>query len=106
MIFTKKNSKNFPIQSLLHILFFFAIAGCKAVGPDYEGSPEMDVPENWNNDLSNEFVAQSDTQKQWWTLLDDPILNDLIDFPSFQVTLIQVHLHSQVQPPCMILKTK
>jgi outer membrane protein TolC len=79
MIFTKKNSKNFPIQSLLHILVFFAIAGCKAVGPDYEGAPEMDVPENWNNDLSNEFVEQSDTQKQWWTLLDDPILNDLID---------------------------
>ena len=79
MIFTKKNSKNFPIQFLLYLLVFSAIAGCKAVGPDYEGSPEMDVPENWNNDLSNEFVEQSDTQKQWWTLLDDPILNDLID---------------------------
>ena len=79
MIFTKKNSKNFPIKFLLYLLVFSAIAGCKAVGPDYEGSPEMDVPENWNNDLSNEFVEQSDTQKQWWTLLDDPILNDLIE---------------------------
>ena len=75
---TKENKNNFLIKSLIHLIALFFILGCKAVGPDYEGSPEMDVPDNWNNQLNNEFVEDSDYQKQWWTLLDDPVLNDLI----------------------------
>ena len=74
-----KKVNNLFIRYFLHLIILILIVGCQAVGPDYEGSPEIDVPDNWNNELNNEFSEQSDSQKQWWTLLDDPILNNLID---------------------------
>ena len=61
MIYQKKY-KNFLIKSPYSYISLFLYSGCKAVGPDYEGAPEMDVPENWNNQLNNEFVEDSDTK--------------------------------------------
>ena len=74
-----KKFNNLFIRHFPQLFILILIVGCQAVGPDYEGSPEIDVPDNWNNELNNEFSEQSDSQKQWWTLLDDPILNNLID---------------------------
>jgi len=54
------------------------LVSCKAVGPDYEGSPEIEIPDNWNNQLNSESVEDANNQKQWWRLLDDPVLNNLI----------------------------
>ena len=74
-----KKFNNLFTRHFPQVIILILIVGCQAVGPNYEGSPEMDVPENWNNELNDEFVGQSDKQKQWWTLLDDPVLNNLID---------------------------
>ena len=74
-----KKFNNLFTRYFPQVLILILIVGCQAVGPNYEGSPEMDVPENWNNELNDEFVGQGDKQKQWWTLLDDPVLNNLID---------------------------
>lgn len=74
-----KKFNNLFTRHFPQVIILILIVGCQAVGPNYEGSPEMDVPENWNNELNDEFVGQSDRQKQWWTLLDDPVLNNLID---------------------------
>lgn len=74
-----KKFNNLFTRHFPQVLILILIVGCQAVGPNYEGSPEMDVPENWNNELNDEFVGQGDKQKQWWTLLDDPVLNNLID---------------------------
>jgi len=74
-----KKFNNLFTRHFPQVIILILIVGCQAVGPNYEGSPEMDVPENWNNELNDEFVGQGDKQKQWWTLLDDPVLNNLID---------------------------
>ena len=76
---SSKKFNNLLTRHFLQLIILILIVGCQAVGPNYEGSPEMDVPENWNNELNNEYVDQGDNQKQWWTLLDDPVLNNLID---------------------------
>ena len=60
------------------MVFILFLVSCKAVGPDYEGAPELEVPENWDNQLNNEFIEASVSQTQWWTLFNDPVLNDLI----------------------------
>ena len=74
-----KKFNNLFTRHFPQVIILILIVGCQAVGPNYEGSPEMDVPENWNNELNDEFLGQGDKQKKWWTLLDDPDLNNLID---------------------------
>ena len=77
MIFTKNITKTY-LKALSHVVIILFLVSCKAVGPDYEGAPELEVPENWDNQLNNEFIEASVSQTQWWTLFNDPVLNDLI----------------------------
>ena len=73
----KINTKSF-LKTLSLLVFILFLVSCKAVGPDYEGAPELEVPENWENQLNSEFNETSASQTQWWTLFNDPVLNDLI----------------------------
>ena len=77
MIYTKNITKTY-LKALSHVVIILFLVSCKAVGPDYEGAPELEVPENWDNQLNNEFIEASVSQTQWWTLFNDPVLNDLI----------------------------
>ena len=77
MILTKNITKTY-LKALSHVVIILFLVSCKAVGPDYEGAPELEVPENWDNQLNNEFIEASVSQTQWWTLFNDPVLNDLI----------------------------
>ena len=77
MIFTKNITKTY-LKALSHVVIILFLISCKAVGPDYEGAPELEVPENWDNQLNNEFIEASVSQTQWSTLFNDPVLNDLI----------------------------
>lgn len=77
MIYTKNITKTY-LKALSHVVIILFLVSCKAVGPDYEGAPELEVPENWDNQLNNEFIEASASQTQWWTLFNDPVLNDLI----------------------------
>jgi len=77
MILTKKITKPF-FKTLNQAIIILFLVSCKAVGPDYEGAPELEVPENWENQLNNEFIEASASQTKWWTLFNDPVLNDLI----------------------------
>ena len=77
MIYTKNITKTY-LKSLSQVVIIFFLISCKAVGPDYEGAPELEVPDNWENQLNNEFIEASASQTQWWTLFNDPVLNDLI----------------------------
>ncbi len=49
------------------------LSGCATIGPDY-AVPELDVPDGWQGVTgeSDEVLAE------WWTLFDDPALNDLL----------------------------
>ena len=77
MISTKNITKTY-LKALSQVVIILFLVSCKAVGPDYEGAPELEVPENWDNQLNNEFIEASVSQTQWWTLFNDPVLNDLI----------------------------
>ena len=77
MILIKTNTKA-CLKALSQLLFILFLVSCKAVGPDYEGAPELEVPENWENQLNNEFIEASASETQWWILFNDSVLNDLI----------------------------
>jgi len=77
MILTKNITKTY-LKALSQVVIILFFVSCKAVGPDYEGAPELEVPENWENLLDNEFIEISASQTKWWTLFEDPVLNDLI----------------------------
>ena len=47
MIFIKTKYKILSKSTQLQLLFILFLVSCKAVGPDYEGAPELEVPENW-----------------------------------------------------------
>lgn len=55
-----------------------ALAGC-AVGPDYK-KPETKLPEKWQNEPEGGATAEQPVNlAQWWTALNDPTLNTLIE---------------------------
>ena len=59
------------------LLAVVLLAGC-AVGPDYV-APESDVPDIWHVQLT-EGLAEGEADLQtWWTVLNDPLLESLID---------------------------
>ncbi|MBI1203240.1 MAG: efflux transporter outer membrane subunit [Rhodopseudomonas sp.] len=53
-----------------------ALSGC-AVGPDYKPSPIV-LPIHWSNEKNGQIVKPVDLA-QWWTRLNDPVLNGLIE---------------------------
>ena len=65
-------------KTFCQTVIILLLVSCKVVGPDYKGSPEVEIPDNWNNQLNSESVEDTNNQKQWWRLLDDPVLNNLI----------------------------
>ncbi len=53
------------------------LTGC-AVGPNYQ-APEMAVPENWTTAKDPALLPKGELVQQWWTLFNDPLLDDLIE---------------------------
>ena len=55
--------------------------GC-AVGPDYEGPPDVQKPAEWSGELRGGLTSADldpDALATWWRNLDDPILDDLVE---------------------------
>jgi NodT family efflux transporter outer membrane factor (OMF) lipoprotein len=51
--------------------------GCAAVGPDFE-KPEAPVIEDWISD--NPVLTRDNVDmREWWTVFEDPVLDDLIE---------------------------
>ncbi len=62
------------------VLCAAVLCGC-AVGPDYR-TPELPAVDTWHaTHASNTTLAAGDdaTLASWWTVLNDPLLNELID---------------------------
>lgn len=60
---------------VLASLAFFA-AGCTTVGPDYAGPPHVTVPAAFTAHTPSGGNPAAST---WWSQLDDPVLNSLLD---------------------------
>ncbi len=62
------------------ILFIIVLSGC-AVGPDYV-KPQMQVSPDWSTKMEGGLNAgemDPNTLAEWWTTINDPILNNLIE---------------------------
>jgi NodT family efflux transporter outer membrane factor (OMF) lipoprotein len=53
------------------------VTGCLTVGPDYE-QPETTVPDVWHTEAVAGLAAGEADLERWWSVLDDPQLDDLI----------------------------
>jgi NodT family efflux transporter outer membrane factor (OMF) lipoprotein len=53
------------------------VAGCTTVGPDYV-EPEAPLDELWRDEYREEFDFSSQQQVEWWRVLNDPVLDELI----------------------------
>ncbi len=69
------------IRALITFLLSLQVIGCTTVGPDYV-PPELQTPETFSSELTGGLRATPDdtaTLSQWWTTLNDPKLNMLIE---------------------------
>jgi len=68
-------------QSFLILLSgLIGLSGCFAVGPDYK-KPETVLPSAWQKEVLQSdpaLVPEPAKVKEWWKILNDPILNQLI----------------------------
>lgn len=54
------------------------LAGCAAVGPDYE-PPVVETPDAWTEVIATEAdPAHTPGLQTWWDIFNDPVLSDLI----------------------------
>lgn len=58
-------------------LLALALAGCSAVGPDYE-RPELETPDAWKTAVVNELEGDAPPLEVWWTSFNDPLLVELV----------------------------
>ncbi|MHC4266165.1 MAG: efflux transporter outer membrane subunit, partial [Planctomycetota bacterium] len=59
------------------ILYIIFIHGC-TVGPDYV-PPETQLPDAWHQELAEGLSDGQPVLKTWWTTLNDPLLDSLIE---------------------------
>jgi NodT family efflux transporter outer membrane factor (OMF) lipoprotein len=76
----KRNPQHNPNGSgilLLVVVWSVLLHGC-AVGPDYV-QPETVMPDAWHQELTRGLAQGEADLQTWWTTLDDPVLNQLIE---------------------------
>ena len=77
----KRTTNTSAVMSLLFSVSLIPLAGCLSVGPDYE-QPKTSTPAEWNARMTSGLspaVANPQTLSRWWTVLNDPILTDLME---------------------------
>jgi NodT family efflux transporter outer membrane factor (OMF) lipoprotein len=70
----KMFAKTCYLTALCCVCGFYA--GC-TVGPDY-AKPALELPEGWTEQEQKTAVSD-DVLKTWWTVLNDPLLNGLVE---------------------------
>jgi len=73
-----RKNKRYRIGSgLVAALTIGLLQACTAVGPDYE-APQTQLPDLWHQDLTRGLKDGKPELREWWTKLQDPMLNNLI----------------------------
>jgi NodT family efflux transporter outer membrane factor (OMF) lipoprotein len=62
----------------LMLLAIFFVVGCTRLGPDFE-KPEAQVAEDWAEVDQEKISRQPADHPEWWTVFNDPVLNQLIE---------------------------
>ena len=76
----KRNKKIYKTAATLVALALaaaLALGGCATVGPDYT-RPETTLPEKYMGASADQAPADEQALAEWWTLLGDPVLTDLM----------------------------
>ncbi|MEE8093355.1 MAG: efflux transporter outer membrane subunit [Gammaproteobacteria bacterium] len=64
-------------------------AGCATVGPDFQ-QPEAEVAGNWLEAEDPNVDTTQVTYQDWWTVFDDPVLNELTNYAYSQNLTLQI----------------
>jgi NodT family efflux transporter outer membrane factor (OMF) lipoprotein len=64
-----------------------AAAGCTTLGPDFE-TPEADIAATW--DAQSQALNNSQLSSDWWSIFNDPVLNQLVEAAYRQNLPLQV----------------
>jgi NodT family efflux transporter outer membrane factor (OMF) lipoprotein len=70
------------------ISFYLLLSGC-AVGPDYM-RPKTPEPQQWSEESNPLLKRDSAGIDQWWTLLNDPVLDMLVEIASKQNLTLRI----------------
>jgi NodT family efflux transporter outer membrane factor (OMF) lipoprotein len=77
MPFTMSRKPVTPSITPLVLALALALGGCSAVGPDYHGAPQVTHATDFKR-TPDKGVDTAPTVADWWTTLNDPQLNDLV----------------------------
>lgn len=79
MLHMKFISINHVYPKTVFLTLTLMLAGCQSIWPDYS-RPALDLPAQYTESAdSNSNDNSSGISKTWWTLYQDPILNDLVN---------------------------
>ena len=62
---------------LIITVFFFTFYGCAAIGPDYT-EPEIALPDQWHTETGATQKPDGQALAEWWKIIDDPMLSNLM----------------------------
>ena len=54
------------------------LAACTTVGPEFV-KPQVELPDDWSGTGENGLESSAIKQPQWWRVLNDPVLNQLVE---------------------------
>jgi len=85
-----RNLKKTPMSGLLMLIASILIfSGCAMVGPNYV-KPTAPEPEKWLDSGSPKIKSQEGKFGDWWTVFNDPVLNELIQAAYQQNLTLQI----------------
>ena len=64
-------------------------SGCMKVGPDFT-TPPAPVAGSWLSPDDRQLTARSDAHEEWWTVFNDPVLNQLVEDAYQQNLTLQI----------------
>jgi NodT family efflux transporter outer membrane factor (OMF) lipoprotein len=67
-----------PLARFLSAVLLALMAACAPVGPDYV-RPEVTVDQQWAEYVEDEFQFVPQDSSDWWKILGDPVLDQLIE---------------------------
>ncbi len=65
--------------------------GC-TVGPDYQ-APQIEVPNAWHTAVAEDLNQDDSALHSWWSTLNDPLLNDLLERSSRENLDLELAFH-------------
>lgn len=65
------------------------LGGCAAVGPDFQ-PPEEQLPSQWVEEEPPGFDTAPSEQVDWWKILNDPVLDDLVATARLRNTTLEL----------------